>query len=93
MQAGKHVLCEKPFAANAEQAQHVQQVAAKQQLVCREAFHWKEHPLVARIQSIISSGELGRLEHIDAKLHIPSFLFGDSDIRFDLGLAGICKLV
>jgi predicted dehydrogenase len=41
LKAGKHVLCEKPFTANAAEAKAVQQVAAKKKLLCREAFHYK----------------------------------------------------
>jgi predicted dehydrogenase len=41
LKAGKHVLCEKPFAANAAEATAVQNTAAKKKLLCREAFHYK----------------------------------------------------
>lgn len=41
LKAGKHVLCEKPFTANADEAKAVQHTAAKCKLLCREAFHYK----------------------------------------------------
>jgi hypothetical protein len=42
------VLCEKPLTANAEEARQVQEVAQQRGLLCREAFHYREHPLAKR---------------------------------------------
>ena len=58
--AGKHVLCEKPFAANAAEAREIAELAAKSKRVVMEAFHYRYHPLALRIEQIIASGELGR---------------------------------
>jgi predicted dehydrogenase len=44
---GKHVLCEKPFTANAAEAREVAQLAAKSDRVVMEAFHYRYHPLLA----------------------------------------------
>ena len=46
IEAGKHVLCEKPFAANAEEARRVADVAAGTDRVVMEAFHYRYHALV-----------------------------------------------
>src|SRR4051794_39249214 len=43
LEAGKHVLCEKPFTANAEEAEAVAAVAERTGLVVMEAFHWRYH--------------------------------------------------
>jgi predicted dehydrogenase len=59
LEAGKHVLCEKPFTANAAEAARVADAAEKSGLVVMEAFHWRYHPLAARVLDIIASGELG----------------------------------
>ena len=62
LEAGKHVLCEKPFTANTEEAEKVAAVAAASPgLVVMEAFHYRYHPLVARLLEIIASGELGQV--------------------------------
>src|SRR5512147_1419029 len=66
LKAGKHVLCEKPFASNASEAQEMAKVAAETGLVLSEAFAYRYHPLAARMQTIIASGELGKIQHIDA---------------------------
>ena len=48
LDAGKHVLCEKPFTANADEARHVAEAAASHPgLVVMEAFHYEYHPLTA----------------------------------------------
>ena len=51
-----------------------------------EAFHYRYHPLALRAEQIIASGELGKLERVDAAfcLLLPKF----SDIRYDYSLAG-----
>src|SRR3954454_8917608 len=58
--AGKHVLCEKPFTANAAEAREVAELSAKSDRVVMEAFHYRYHPLAARIEQIIASGKLGK---------------------------------
>lgn len=86
IEAGKHVLCEKPFAANADEARAVAEVADAHDRVVMEAFHWRYHPMAQRLLDIIAGGEIGRLRHVDAAVCFP--LPRWSDIRYDLGLAG-----
>ena len=84
--AGKHVLCEKPFAANADEARVVAEAAEKSGLVVMEAFHYRYHPLAQRMQEIVESGELGELHAVEASFCFPLPKF--SDIRYNFGLAG-----
>ena len=84
--AGKHVLCEKPFTANAEQAREVADVAAKSGLVVMEAFHYRYHPLAARMLEVCGSGELGPLRSIEVANCFPLPAFGN--IRYSYPLAG-----
>jgi predicted dehydrogenase len=86
LEAGRHVLCEKPFTANAEEAERVAEAAAASGLVVMEAFHWRYHPLAARMLEVIASGELGEIRRIEAALCFPLPRF--SDIRWQLPLAG-----
>ncbi|MCX2933900.1 Gfo/Idh/MocA family oxidoreductase [Mycobacterium sp. CVI_P3] len=86
LEAGKHVLCEKPFAANATEAREIAQVAAKSGAVVMEAFHYRYHPLALRAEEIIASGELGTLQRVDAAFCFPLPKF--SDIRYNYSLAG-----
>jgi predicted dehydrogenase len=86
LDAGKHVLCEKPFTANAVEAQEVADAAAASGLVVMEAFHWRYHPMAARMLEVIASGELGDVRRIEAALCFPLPMF--KDIRYQLDLAG-----
>jgi predicted dehydrogenase len=84
--AGKHVLCEKPFTANADEAREIAELAAKSDRVVMEAFHYRYHPLALRVEQIVASGELGKLERVEAALCFPLPKF--SDIRYNYALAG-----
>ncbi|GAD85261.1 Gfo/Idh/MocA family oxidoreductase [Nocardia asteroides NBRC 15531] len=84
--AGKHVLCEKPFTANAEEAREIARLAADSGLVVMEAFHYRYHPLIRAAEEIVASGELGTLRRVETALAFPLPLF--SDIRYDYDLAG-----
>ena len=86
LRAGKHVLCEKPFTANADEAREVAAVARETGRFVMEAFHWRYHPLAARMLEILASGELGELRHVEAHLCAP--LLNTKDIRYRLDLAG-----
>ncbi|MGH2727016.1 MAG: Gfo/Idh/MocA family protein [Actinomycetota bacterium] len=86
IEAGKHVLCEKPFSANASEAATVAAAAEESGLVVMEAFHYRYHPLAARLQRVVGSGELGPMRHIEAWFCIP--LARRDDIRWRLDLAG-----
>ena len=84
--AGKHVLCEKPFTANAAEAREIAELAAQSDRVVMEAFHYRYHPLSLRVEEIIASGELGKLKRVEAAMCFPLPKF--SDIRYDYSLAG-----
>jgi predicted dehydrogenase len=84
--AGKHVLCEKPFTANATEARRVANAVAGGGVAVMEAFHYRYHPLITRVLSILDSGELGAIRHIETSLSFP--LIRRGDIRWRLDLAG-----
>ena len=86
LKAGKHVLCEKPFASNAKEAEDMAQSARETGLVLSEAFAYRYHPLTARVQQIMTSGELGQIQHIEAKFCF--LLPSPGNIRFQYELAG-----
>jgi len=82
--AGKHVLCEKPFASNAEQAEQVVAAASAAGLVVMEAMHYRYHPLIQRLRELVT--ELGPVQHLQCWT---SFVITDpDDIRYDYDLAG-----
>jgi len=86
MAAGKHVLCEKPFTANAEEARTVAAAQADAGVVVMDAFHYRYHPLFARVRELVTTGAVGTVRHLEAALCFP--LLSGKDIRWDPALAG-----
>jgi len=95
LEAGKHVLCEKPFASNAEEAEKMKKTADERpELVLMEAVHYRYHPATIRLKEIVSSGEIGSIQSVDASFAISKYLsplfsqMKSTDIRFQYNLAG-----
>jgi len=86
LDAGKHVLCEKPFTANADEAREIADLAAKSDRVVMEAFHYRYHPMALRTEQIVASGVIGKLQRVEAAFCFPLPKF--SDIRYNYPLAG-----
>src|SRR2546430_1153111 len=87
LRAGKHVLCEKPFALNGAQSQEMFDVAQKQGRVLVEAFMYRSHPYVPAVDEAIRSGAIGRLQHIRTNFcYRTSKIAGN--VRFDRALGG-----
>jgi len=64
LQAGKHVLCEKPFAMNLDEAQRMFAAAEAADRLLMEAFMYRCHPLITAVRDAVRSGEIGRLQII-----------------------------
>jgi predicted dehydrogenase len=86
LEAGKHVLCEKPFTANSEEAAAVTEAARHSGLVVMEAFHYRYHALMRRMLEILNTGELGTITKMEAWLCFP--LLPPNNVRWDYQLAG-----
>ncbi|HDG1683725.1 TPA: Gfo/Idh/MocA family oxidoreductase [Kluyvera ascorbata] len=65
LEAGKHVLCEKPIGLTADEAREMQQVAKQQNRLLMEAFMYQYTDRVRVIKQVLESGELGELRHIN----------------------------
>ena len=72
--AGKHVLCEKPLAITAGQAQEMVDAADAAGVVLAEAFMYGHHPRYDRLHEIVRSGEIGEVRSITG-----TFTFDASD--------------
>jgi len=83
--AGKHVLCEKPMASNAEEAQQMAAAAKKNGVFLMEAYHWMYHPMAARIKELVKR-DIDKIKHIEAIMTFP--IFRGSDIRYNYALGG-----
>ena len=84
--AGKHVLCEKPFAANASEAQSVAQAATSAGVVVMEAYHYRYHELARQMHALVHDGRLGEVRHVRTWMCFPLPRF--QDIRYSYPLAG-----
>ncbi|MFT4676357.1 MAG: putative dehydrogenase [Patiriisocius sp.] len=87
LQAGKHVLCEKSMASNAEQARLMATAAADSGLILMDAFHYRYHPLFIHAKEIYDSGDLGQIQSIDAAFSV-SGITNPDDIRLNFATAG-----
>lgn len=86
VEAGKHVLCEKPIALNVEDVEAIAAAAQKHGRVVAEAFMYRHHPQTLKVQEIIGSGSLGTM-----KLMRGSFTYMmqyDDNIRADPTIGG-----
>lgn len=86
MKAGKHVISEKPFASNYEEALQVAAVANETGAKIIEAFHYRYHPAIQRAFDVAASGEVGEITKVTSALSIPAP--GESDLRWNFELAG-----
>jgi len=66
LDAGKAVLCEKPFAINAAQAREVAERARTRHLFCMEAMWTRFLPLVQEVRRRVRAGEIGALRSVSA---------------------------
>mgnify|MGYP003653086995 FL=1 len=87
LEAGKAVLCEKPFAMNAEQAARMTDTARRTDRVLIEAFHYRFHPAFQRVFDIVRSGRLGTLRRIDAAFDV-TIPYRPGELRHTLELGG-----
>lgn len=70
LQAGKHVLCEKPFATSAADAAACFDAAAAAGRHCIEGLMWRHHPQTLLAQRLLAEGAIGPLAHIRAALTV-----------------------
>jgi predicted dehydrogenase len=89
LEAGKAVLCEKPFAMNAAEARAMTDAAQRTGRLLMEGFHYRYHPMFAAVLAIVRSGELGTIRRIEAISEVPT-PDGPGQIRYDPALgAGV----
>ena len=86
MDAGKHVLCEKPLAASRAEAELMFAAARRNGVRLVEAFPYRSQPQTLRMQELINEGAIGRVRMIWATFAFT--LSNRQDIRLDPLLAG-----
>jgi xylose dehydrogenase (NAD/NADP) len=87
LNAGKHVLCEKPLTPTSAEATELFDLASSRGLKLAEAFMYRHHPKTLRVRELIREGLIGELRTIRCSF---SFQVADpsTDIRYNAELAG-----
>jgi predicted dehydrogenase len=86
LRAGKHVLSEKPFGSNADEARLVAAEPKPSGLVVFEGFHHRYHPTYLRMLELVGAGAIGEVTElvVNMKFHCTNL----DDIRWSWPLAG-----
>ena len=89
LEAGKHVVCEKPLATTVDDARRIEHVAAASGLTVAVPFVYRFHPMVREAAARVTGGGVGRVHSIQA-CYLQDWLLepGDDDWRVDQRLGG-----
>src|SRR5690349_4738140 len=79
VEAGKHVLCEKPLALSPQEVDAIKDAARKHGRVVMEAFMYRHHPQTLKVQELVKEGSLGALKLIRGSFSI--LLAREGDVR------------
>jgi D-xylose 1-dehydrogenase (NADP+, D-xylono-1,5-lactone-forming) len=89
LEAGKHVLCEKPFSRRVEDVERAFDLAESLGLVLSEAFMYRHHPQTAKLAELVAEKAVGQLRVVRAAFSFPlAAERGEGDTRFDPELDG-----
>jgi xylose dehydrogenase (NAD/NADP) len=89
LEAGKHVLCEKPLSRRADDVVRAFDLADSAGLVLSEGFMWRHHPQTKRLGELLQEGAIGRLRVVRASFSFElASRHGPNDTRFDPELDG-----
>lgn len=77
LEAGKHVLCEKPLGLNAQETKDMFATASRHGRLLVEAVWGRWHPRFSRMVEIATSGAMGSLEHIETAFTFTSEMTGN----------------
>ena len=85
LNAGKHVLCEKPFAMNVAEVETMVQAARNNNRILVEAVSSMWHPRMARLVEHVRNGNIGELISIDSSFTFPAEIEGNYRNSPDMG--------
>jgi xylose dehydrogenase (NAD/NADP) len=87
LEAGKHVLCEKPMSSDPAEIEGVFDVAEARGRFCMEGFMWRHNPQTRRLEQLLSSGAIGELRVIRSDFGF-TLDPGSGDVRLAADLEG-----
>lgn len=85
---GKHVLCEKPLAPTAAQAQEVVAFCRTKKVVLMDGFMWPHHPRTAALKKFLADGKIGPVRRVAGTFTFQMEQLDPSNIRLQSALAG-----
>jgi D-xylose 1-dehydrogenase (NADP+, D-xylono-1,5-lactone-forming) len=85
LQAGKHVLCEKPIAMNANEARSMADAAQANDRLLVEAVWTRWHPRFIRMVELVRNGAVGEIKSIDSSFTFPGSLEGTYRLIPEMG--------
>ncbi len=88
LEAGKHVICEKPLAANAQQAEELVSCAKRLGKTLVEAMHIRFMDRLRRQRELVAGGEFGRLLRVESCFRSPYTPMAKDDFRQNFALGG-----
>jgi predicted dehydrogenase len=86
LEAGKHVLCEKPLSRRAAEVERAFDVAEESGRLLMEAFMYRHNPQTARLMELVDGGVIGRLRLVRAAFSFP--LTDAENVRLNSSLDG-----
>ncbi|MGH3093166.1 MAG: Gfo/Idh/MocA family protein, partial [Gaiellaceae bacterium] len=86
LEAGKHVLCEKPLSRRPAEVEEAFDAAEQAGLVLTEAFMYRHNPQTARLKELVDSGAIGTLQLVRAAFSFP--LADTANVRLNAALDG-----
>jgi D-xylose 1-dehydrogenase (NADP+, D-xylono-1,5-lactone-forming) len=86
IEAGKHVLVEKPYSRRAAEAEEAWDAADRAGAVVMEAFMWRHHPQAEAARTLVEQGKIGRLREVRTTFSFP--LFDHDNVRMAADLDG-----
>jgi D-xylose 1-dehydrogenase (NADP+, D-xylono-1,5-lactone-forming) len=87
LEAGKHVLCEKPMDRRPARVAEAFDAAERAGLVLSEAFMWRHNPQTRRLRKLLDEGVVGDLRLVRACFSFP-LVSGERNVRLDAALDG-----
>jgi D-xylose 1-dehydrogenase (NADP+, D-xylono-1,5-lactone-forming) len=88
LEAGKHVLCEKPLSRDPDAVERLFEYANERGLIVSEGFMWRHHPQSAKLLELAGADVIGRLRLVRAAFSFDVAEHGVGDARLDPLLEG-----
>ncbi len=94
MQAGKHIVSEKPLTMNSEESEELVRIARETGVVTAINFNYRFYPVVQHARNMVQRGEIGRVFMAHGH-YIQDWLLYDTDYnwRIDSGTSGASRCV